>query len=354
MATKEPRFYAQEAQMECQMEGPDTTTITMEPEGRKSGYEIRSLIEPENIRFPEQAGVYTVRSFKTMYRPSQDQLNEYAVVTDIVEFNAFSLVPTRDIPYDSSSGTLYSLVTPISEKYFQILFILVCRLPEWFFKNLSKHLQRVFCFEKHVRAKSVGGGQPDEYAFYDLQVTNVDLATTAISGLAKDTRYGTVTPFFFQGVRINEKPYVFTNLNGILTGGQSNQLCNPIPEAMNLMKKKESIQLDTFDTAFSDVINTRSESKMRQFQREFYTGAKDGTEADYVMDFLFIVVIPRLLEETEDEQVLDCHLSVEEAAVVYTFFAYALNPDMNMPDAADQSIAIGTIESGDAEHSQPF
>ena len=71
------------------------------------------------------------------------------------------------------------------------------------------------------------------------------------------------------------------------------------------------------------------------------------------MNLSFIIVIPRLLEATEDEQVLDCHLSVEEAAVVYTFFAYALNPDMNMPDAADQSIAIGTIESGDSEH-QPF
>lgn len=353
MAKKEPRFHEQETQMEYQMEGPVSTTITMETERQRLGYEIKSLIEPENLRFPEQAGVYTVRSFNNRYRPARDRLDGYDIVTDIVEFDALSLVPTKDIPYDSTSGTLYSLVNPISERYFQILFILVCRLPEWFFKNLSKHLQRVFCFEKRVRARSVGGMQPDEYAFYDLQITNVDIADTTISGLAKDTRLGTVTPFFFQGVRINEKLYVFTNLNGIVAGIQNSQTCNPISDAMNLTKKKESIQLDTFDTAFSDVINTRSESKMRQFQREFYTGATDGTEADYVMNLSFIIVIPRLLEATEDEQVLDCHLSVEEAAVVYTFFAYALNPDMNMPDAADQSIAIGTIESGDSEH-QPF
>lgn len=336
--------------MECQMEGPVTTTITMETERPKSGYKIKSLIESENIRFPEQAGVYTVRSFNNKYRPDRDRLDGYDIITDIVEFNALALVPTKDVPYDSTNGTLYSLATPISEKYFQILFTLVCRLPEWLFKNLSKCLQRVFCFEKHVRARNVGDMQPDEYAFYDLQITNVDITNTTISGLAKDTRLGTVTPFFFQGVRINEKPYVFTNINGIMTDVQKSQMCTPISEPMNLIKKKESIQLDTFDAAFSDVINTCSESKMRQFQREFYTGAKDGTGADYVMNLSFIVVIPRLLEETEDQRVLDCHLSVEETAVVYSFFAYALNPDMNMPDATDQSITIGTIESGDSDH----
>ena len=349
MAKKEPRFYAQEAQMEYQMEGPVTTTITMETEKPKSGYEIRSLIEPENIHFPEQKGTYTVRSFQNTYRPAQDRLDQYNVVTDIVEFDTLSLVPAKDIPYDSTNGTLYSLVTPISEKYFEILFTLVCRLPEWFFRNLSKHIQRLFCFEKHVRARNVGGVQPDEYAFYDLQITNVDIANTTITGLAKDTQLGTVMPFFFQGIKINETPYVFTNLNGIVADIHKNQMCNPIPETMNLIKKKESIQLDTFDTAFSDVINTCSESKMRQFQQEFYTGAKGDTEADYVMNLSFIIVIPRLVEETEDEQVLDCHLSIEESAVVYTFFAYALNPDMNMPDVTDQSIAIGTIESGDSE-----
>lgn len=340
METEESAFCT--PNMECQSEGPVTSFITMETEQSKPGFEIRSMIDVENIGFPEQPDVYTVRGLQNTYIG-------YQTVTEIVEFGTLSLVTVTDISYDSSKGTLYSVETPISEKYFQILFISIYRLPEWFFKNLHKNMRRLFCFEKRKHSKNVGCDKPDEYSFYELQINTIDIDVNLITGIAKDSRTENVMPFFLQIVWIYNRFYVYTNIDSDSGQSQECGLNRPQTDSLNLIKKRENVRLDVFDSAFSDVINIHRESKMREFQREFYQSGEKYSDSGYVMELSFVIAIPRLLEQTEDEQVLSEYLSVDESAMVYTYFMYAFNLDMNMPDIIDRSVAFGTVETGHSD-----